>query len=390
MPAEAVIDDDLDLDEVPEFISDMDSIQTDMMSNSPELVLPSGRLCQRDEAAVFQGADAGEMSAKFVIVTRLEERNRHGNMLHIIPSKYGKGIMTQSYEQNPVVLYDHGLSGETLPIGTSRSSDGQLALKLSKTKAIATVYFSKLPHAEPYFAAVNEGILRMASIGFNIRKAMLNKESSKEKLAEGVESWGRWRGYDFVETEMLEWSITPLGADRGSLIQCLESGKIHDVKLPQHMIQSFKNEVGGKQAWSPGMDFMQLSIGGGLIDMKGSHEQISQFLQSGSGEILQKIGKEFSNKQQKSPENIDTNRENGITHPDPKAESTVTQQKIVPPEELGNEVVTQLRQKKQSLKQVSDAISKGVMTAVNQQLDPIREGQKTLQQDIKTLTGKID
>jgi len=145
MPAATVIDDELDQEDVPEFVSDMDSIQSDMMSHAPDLVLPSGRLCQRDESAIYQASDAGAMSADFVIVTRPKEQNRHGNMLQLIPNKFGKGIVTQYYEQNPVVLYDHGLSGETLPIGTSRNPSGKLALKASAKKVVATVYSASCP-----------------------------------------------------------------------------------------------------------------------------------------------------------------------------------------------------------------------------------------------------
>lgn len=384
MSAATITDDELDQD--AEFVSDLESIQSDMMSHAPELVTPSGHFCQRDEAAVFQAADAGEMSAKFVIVTRQKETNRHGNNLMILPSKYGQGIMTKHYEQNPVVLYDHGLSGETLPIGSSRGTDGKLALKLSSTKAIATVYFSKLPHAEPYFAAVNEGILRMASIGFNVRKAMLNKEGKKEQLAEGVESWNGWRGFDFVETEMLEWSITPIGADRGSLKQCLERGKIHDVRLPAHMIQSFQKAVGDdKKAWSPGMDFMQLKIGG-VVEMSGSHEQISQFLKSDSSAILQKIGKEFT---QKPQENVDTKRTEVIKPAETQSEQTEEPQ-LIPVDELGNQVVQSLAQAREQQKQTVDALTESVKQSFNKMLEPVRKGHEELQQKLKEMTGKVD
>lgn len=386
MSTATIIDDELDQD--AEFVSDLDSIQSDMMSHAPELVTPSGHFCQRDEAAIFQAADAGEMSAKFVIVTRQKEANRHGNNLMILPSKYGQGIMTQNYEANPVVLYDHGLSGETLPIGSSRTPDGQLALKLQKTKAVATVYFSKLPHAEPYFAAVNEGILRMASIGFNVRKAMLNKEQKKEALAEGVEHWGGWRGFDFVETEMLEWSITPIGADRGSLKQALERGKIHDVRMPAHMIQSFKQAVGDdKKVWSPGMDFMQLNIG--PVELKGSHEQISQFLKSDSSEILQRIGKEFSTQAEKTAENVDTERAEGIKPAEVQSE-TVEEPKLIAPEELGNSVVQTLAQTRDQQKQALNSLTQSVLDSVSEMLKPVKDGQAELQQQLKEMTGKLD
>jgi hypothetical protein len=388
MSTATVTEGELDQDDVPEFVSDMESIQSDMMSHAPDLVIPSGHFCQRDEAAIFQASDAAAMSADFVIVTRPKERNRHGNMLQLIKNKFGNGIITQYYEQNPVVLYDHGLSGETLPIGTSRNSSGKLALKATSTKVVATVYFSKLPHAEPYFAAVDEGILRMASIGFNVLKAMMNKAMKGEQLSEGVESWNSWRGYDFVETEMLEWSITPIGADRGSLRQAIERGKIHDVRMPMHMIQSFKQAAGDKPAWAPGMDFMQLSIGGGMIDLKGSHEQISQFLKSDSAEILQKIGKEISGQTQKPKENVDTVRQEVIKPAETQSEA-VEEPQLIPVEDLGTHVVQQLNQTKQQQQQITDTLTQAVMNSVEEILKPVRENQEQLQSQLKTMTGKL-
>ncbi|QDV49541.1 hypothetical protein [Gimesia fumaroli] len=386
MPAATVIEDDLDQE--AEFVSDLESIQSDMMSHAPELVSPSGHYFQRDQAAVCQASDGGAMTADFVIVTRPNEQNRQGNMLQLTKNKYGNGIVTDYYEQNPVVLYDHGFSGITLPVGLSRNPNGKLALKIQKTKAVATVYFSKLPHAEPIFACVDEGTLRMASIGFNVLKAMLGKQPNKEQLAEGVELWNGWRGYDFVETEMLEWSITPIGADRGALKQALERGKVHDVKLPPFMMQSFKQAIGDERdVWSPGMDFMQLNIGG-VVEMKGSHEQISQFLKSDSAEILQNIGKEFSGQRQKPEESVDSDREEVIKPAETQSGKTEEPQ-LIPVEYLGNHVVQQLNQTKQQQQQVADSLTQSVMKSVNEMLEPIQKGQQQLQQQLKDMTGKV-
>lgn len=224
-----------------------DEILSVVQRRSPESVSPAGYVFQRGGSAIVQAdsVNAGEMTATFVIVSRESRPNRHGNMVQITESKFGRGLVTDQFEKNPVVLFDHGLSGIALPVGLSSPP------KRQKTKATATVSFSKLPHAEPVFAAVAENILRMASIGFDPLKAMLVKQE-KEKLEEGVETLQYWRGLDFVETELTEWSITPIGADRGSLKQALDRGKIHDCKLPPFMRYSFEQAIGEKVAWSPG------------------------------------------------------------------------------------------------------------------------------------------
>lgn len=56
--------------------------------------------------------------------------------------------------------------------------------------------------------------------------------------ADGIQDL-TWLGMDFTQWELLEWSIVPIGADRGALRQCLDRGKIHDVKLPRFLRQSF-------------------------------------------------------------------------------------------------------------------------------------------------------
>lgn len=238
----------------------------DLLDGSESII---GLIEQRDRSAInpwagsclqravgqVESTDGSADSATFTIVTRDKTRNRHGNQVQITPNELGGGIILESYAANPVVLWEHGLGGMPLALGTSESPDGELTVKLSKSKATATVYFSKLPAAQLIAAAIHEKTVRMASIAFNPRKAMKLKPPKDAQLPDGVEDLARYRqqyGLDFTEVELLEWSATLIGADRGSLRQALDRGKIHDLPLLPFMRQSFEIFVGDPQAWSPG------------------------------------------------------------------------------------------------------------------------------------------
>lgn len=233
--------------------------------NCPDIVLPGGHLCQRNSAAIMQSIDNGAMSATFAIVTRTKQPNRYGNQLQLMPNEFGKGPQTQYYKQNPVVLYDHGMSGLTLPIGLA-SQDGKLSLAWSEEKGIGTCYFSKQSWAEPIYAAVAEGLLRMASIGFDPILAMSLSQKGPAQIGDSGVRDMTWLGMDFVEWELLEWSVVPIGADRGSLRQCLDRGKIHDVKLPQFLRKSFEQHAAKLDRPGIGIDVRRLQLASVTIE----------------------------------------------------------------------------------------------------------------------------
>lgn len=260
----------------------LQSLQTD----APDLLTPGGLPYSRCTQAVMQAADAGTMTATFVIVTRGADANRHGNMVQIAESKYGRGLRLDEYQHNPVVMLDHG-AGYNLPIGRSMGPDGKLAIKLQKTKATGTVHFSQQSQvAEDVFRLVDEGTLRMASIGFMPMRAMLVKQRKQDNMPEGVEDLNRYRGYDFVESMLWEWSITAIGADAGALRQCLDCGKVagktfHPLLRP--MLQRYAEQ---RPAWSPGVTFEEeRRIGDAVHASRLKVEETSEF-----AEFMQRIG----------------------------------------------------------------------------------------------------
>lgn len=237
--------------------------------NAGEDITPSGSVLHQAQSSVFQSIDQTAMTATFVILT--DEQNRHGNSHQITSGKLGQGLRTDlGYEKNPIVLYSHGM-GMSLPIGLSATPEGKLTIKKSAKQATATVYFPQrlkevwpqgiadaddfLRNVAAVFSAVDAGMLRMSSIGFNPILAMLREQDAEQALPKGVEKLKQWRGLHFTETEMLEWSITPIGVDRGALRQAAEAGKINGTPMPSWMVQSFEQAAGPKVVSSPGMTF---------------------------------------------------------------------------------------------------------------------------------------
>lgn len=231
-----------------------DEIFSELSAKNPEVVLPSGYCAQRSPAAILQSKDDSAMSATFAIVTRTSTPNRYGNQLQLLPNAYGRGPVTEYYDKAPVVLFDHGLSGVSLPVGLC-AQNGVTAIGWTPDKGIATCYFADKPWAEPIYAAVSDGLLRMASIGFDPWLAMRIKPMGPQQAAapDGVMDL-TYLGLDFTEWELLEWSITAIGADRGALRQCLDRGSINGVKLPNFLKQSFALYAAELQKFGIGAD----------------------------------------------------------------------------------------------------------------------------------------
>jgi hypothetical protein len=206
----------------------------------------------------FQGLDVKGMFVDFTIVTRGTQLNRHGNKVQIVENEYGGGLKLDSYASNPVVFFDHALSGLSLPIAKSESPDGKLTVKLYQSKADARAYFSQtLPEAAQIFALIDEGILRTASIGFLPQKAVVIKQkpAKSETTASGDEILDLarpWVALDFLESELLEWSIVGVPADPGAVRKCLELGKIGQERITDRLRYSLRQMAGNRKVSSPG------------------------------------------------------------------------------------------------------------------------------------------
>lgn len=211
----------------PELITDPELIYSELEAHCPDVLTQSGLVMNLGQTCVLQGASESDMSANFIIVTRSKDINRNGNQVQITPGKNGQGLDLTYYQQNPLVLWDHGL-GFNLPIAKSEDPSGKFSVKTQASKVTATAYFSQsLAFASEVFGLISEQILRAASIGFRPQKAMKLNYQPKDKPQDNVLDLQSFNiGYDFTQSELQEWSVVPIGADRGSLRQCLDRGKI--------------------------------------------------------------------------------------------------------------------------------------------------------------------
>jgi hypothetical protein len=220
-----------------------------LATTSPGCLTQTGYPFSACQAASVKAKDPSKMSATFAVVTRGKAPNRHGNMVQIAEGPNGRGMTIDDWAANPVVLFDHGM-GLSMPIGTAMR-DGELYWRASKNQAISTVFFSQsLPEAAAIYALIDEGILRAASVQFIPTKAM-RLALKNDKLPDGVQSLD-YAGYDFVESQLLEWSVVAIPADPGALKKSLDVGKVAGqrigpglkVALAQHLAPSPVQGIG--------------------------------------------------------------------------------------------------------------------------------------------------
>lgn len=261
MAGTATVTEPEELEADGDLIVDQDAILSELAEHDPESVTQTGTVISITQGAQVQKTDPSEMSASFCIVTRMKTPNRNGNLNQIAPSDKGKGLLIDNYQQNPVVLFDH----YGVPIGKSETPDGKFTVKLTKQKALAVVYFSQTSaFAAEIFGLVDEKILRAASIGFNPTKAQRINYKSPD-LADGImdlapggpNSWG---GFDFVESDLTEWSVVGVGADPSALRQCLSRGMIGQEKISTPQMKFWLGQNAEKRpAIGKGFDAAQLA-----------------------------------------------------------------------------------------------------------------------------------
>lgn len=221
-------------------------------------VLSNGYPYMIERDAVVDKSSANDMSATFTVVTRRKEPNRNGHTVQIVGDKHGQGIRLDNFAKNPVVLFDHGMSGLALPIGIAESPDGKLSFTKQKTKATSTVWFSqRLPEAAQIFALVDEGILRTSSISFLPLKGLLNEYDTpkQKKTDDGREVYDMstpYYSFDFIEADLLEWSVVGIPADADAVRKHLDRGNICGEKITQSLRPVLQGMAGDPKVWSPG------------------------------------------------------------------------------------------------------------------------------------------
>lgn len=247
-----------------DLVEDPGELMATLAEQDPNSICQSGWSVGGFDGAVLQTVDGAAMSARFCIVTRQKAPNRKGNIVQIAPSDAGRGMMLEAYQQNPVVLFNHG-EGYSLPIGKSADQSGKLLLTVQKTKAFAEVFFAQSSaFAADIFGLVQEKILQAASVGYMPMKARRLKQAQGQLPPDVLDiSPGGpnscFGGFDFVESDLMEWSIVPIGADPGALRQCLSAGKIAGEKIASPFVQFWLSQSAeARPAIGRGFDAVQL------------------------------------------------------------------------------------------------------------------------------------
>ena len=138
-------------------------------------------------------------SRDIAVIITVQEEDRDGDIIDV------KGIKTDSYLKNPVVLWNHD---HGIPIAKN------ISLSMVDGNMIATARFPEKgisDKADEIYGLIKAGILNAASIGF-----MPNYDEMVERKSENS-PWGS--GYQFKEVELLEYSFVSVPSNRSALIQ---------------------------------------------------------------------------------------------------------------------------------------------------------------------------
>lgn len=182
--------------------------------------------------------DRGAMSATFCISTPRPDREDDV----IVP----EGVIFDDYRLNPLVLWEHGFSTLTMPIGTSEDPGGNLAISVTPQGIDATCFFSQsLLEANQLFELVDEGILRAASIHVDPIDAVVRMRSGA----------GDRPGLLVKTSSMLEWSICGLGCNPDAVRKTLSANRLAGKPISESITKCLRVHSSPTPAvgrgWSP-------------------------------------------------------------------------------------------------------------------------------------------
>jgi len=154
--------------------------------------------------------DAAALSATAIISTPTPDRS--DDIVEPL------GVQLENYARNPVVYFDHGLSGLTLPIAKSEDPDGRLTVTPRADGIEATSYFAQgLCEACQIFELIEQKILRGTSIHLIPLVAKIRNDSNADRGRPGlhIEEW-----------ELLEWSWVGIPDNPEAVRKVLDRGKL--------------------------------------------------------------------------------------------------------------------------------------------------------------------
>ena len=215
--------------------------QTPVKNGDSILFLPSTFVKLEDDGiASFTDLNAqkiesntSRMSHKFLISTPAEDRA--GDIVQ------PKGCMKylESYKKNPSVFFNHR-SSESFPIGKSFDDKTQELLISITSKGIEAecVYHDVTLEARQTYELVELGFLKGASIGFRPVKAKFIKRKEFNETKDVIDL--EHPGFDFLEWELLEWSIVGTPCNPEACRSILSSPRIAGKSLSESLRRHFE------------------------------------------------------------------------------------------------------------------------------------------------------
>lgn len=150
-------------------------------------------------ATEIRAAGEGERVLTFIIST--ETPDRHGDTIAV------DGWQLDAFRKNPVVLWAHDAS--SLPVAKADK------VWIESGRLMATATFTPPGMArfnDTVFDMLKQGFLGATSVGFSPRKYAFSEDPAR-----------RW-GIDFLEQELLEFSIVAVPANSEALVQGKAAG----------------------------------------------------------------------------------------------------------------------------------------------------------------------
>lgn len=190
-----------------------------------------GRLCKAAGGLVydvpFQEAAIDErLMAVGPVTISTPALDRDGDVL--VPT----GVVLDNYARNPVVYWDHGLSGEdggTLPIASSGDAmRGELAVEVDSDSVKAISFFhGETRLSAQVFSLIVKGAIRAASV----RPMPISTRLVSGPDGDPVLIMDEW--------ELVEWSWCGIGVNHEALLKCLRDGRIDGECLAAPLRKTF-------------------------------------------------------------------------------------------------------------------------------------------------------
>lgn len=361
-----------------------EAVYSALQANAPELLIPIG-MAHTCQSAQVTGTSGKDMTATFTILTRPKknELNRGGRMVQIAPGPLGQGIKTENYQNNPVVLFNHGMEGFVFPLGLCQDKSGKIALKCNPRQMSGTVFFKQsCPYAENIFQMVDDGLIRMSSAGFAVEQ-LIPLEIDTSKMPQGVQFTNKY-GYDCTQSDLIEWSVVVTGADAGALRQCVETGKWKGHLIRPQLLPVLRQYAERPEAWGigfgPGTIHQQVTTQATAIIPQGEPDWMGEFRKSvadSRAEVAQ-LRQQFTEFTSTHIGNF-SNQQSQVTNP------PVTQAAPQQPQPQPVTPVVQQFDVSQIVQQIGPTITNAVAAAVRE----VQEAQTKLTGRIDQLTGKL-